>query len=90
LNFYANDAIHIHSNGAVQGREGIQPLIDSLINDYPDAEFALLSQSNEDNIYNFHWKTINGGGVQIEGKNTIGLTKDKINYHYAFIKPIQT
>ena len=90
IDFYANDAIHIHSNGAVRGREAIQPLIDSLLNDYPDVQFALLSQSNTNNIYNFHWKTLNNPGAQIEGRNTIGLSNNKINYHYAFIKPVKT
>ncbi len=86
INFYANNAIHIHSGGVVQGREAILPLINSFMNDHPDTEFVLLSQSNDNNIFNFHWKTLNNQGPQIEGQNTVGLVEEKIDYHYAFIK----
>jgi len=90
VDFYTNDAIHIHSEGAVQGRNEILNLIDSLLNDYPNVDFALLSQSHSNNIYNFHWNALNNEGTQIEGRNTVGLVNNKIDFHYSSVKPVKT
>jgi len=89
IDFYADNAIHIQANGAVQGRESILPLIDSLMNQHRNVTFALLNQSHENNIYSFQWQALNNEGARIEGRNTVGLTNGKINFHYAHIKPVQ-
>ncbi|MDY6846603.1 MAG: nuclear transport factor 2 family protein [Chloroflexota bacterium] len=89
IDLYADNAIHIQSDGAVQGRESILQMIDSMMNNYPNTNFTLLSQTHENNIYSFHWQGLNNEDTTVEGRNTIGLSNDKINFHYAYVKPVQ-
>ena len=86
--FYANDAVHLGAEGAVQGKQAIRPVVNALIQNSPQSNFTLLSESHENNIYNFHWKTTNKNKQQIMGLNTIGMANDKIGFHYSFIKQV--
>lgn len=87
LKIYAENAVHIQPQGAIQGKDGIRGWITSLLDQYPDCVFSLINETANQNIYNFHWEATNGSGLQVEGRDTIGLLDQKIRYHYSFIKP---
>jgi hypothetical protein len=86
LDFYEKDAVHVRIEGAVQGKNAIQPRIASLMKDFTNGNFTLLGEFNHKNTYSFQWEAANKNGNQLEGQDTIGVTDNKINYHYSFIK----
>ncbi len=90
LNFYAENAIHIQPERAIQGKKAIRQRIASLINKISKSDFTLLSQTNTGNIHSFQWKSANSDGTPLEGRDTMGVIDDKISYHYSFIEPTKT
>lgn len=88
LNLYADNAVHIRTTSAVQGKENIREWITTLLKSYGNDTFTLLSQSHEENIYNFQWEVSTQDGNALEGQDTMGVMDDKISYHYSFIKPL--
>jgi hypothetical protein len=90
IDFYADDAVHIHSDGAVQGRGAILKIIDSLMKNFSNINVALLSQSHKNNFYNFDWNAASNEDTRLEGRNTVGISNGKIKFHYAYIKKPHT
>jgi hypothetical protein len=87
IKLYSDNAVHIRTTSAVQGKEKIREWITTLLKSYTHNTFTLLGQSHENNIYNFQWEASTQDGSTVEGKDTIGVMNDKISYHYSFIKP---
>lgn len=87
LKFYHQNAVHIRAKHAVQGKPAIREWITDLLKQYSTAEISLLNETHTKNIYNFRWQVDDLSGVPHEGRDTVGLTNDKISYHYSFIKP---
>ena len=86
--FYAENAVHIRAEGAIQGKKAILDRTTSLMNDYSNSQFNLISEFQEKNVCNFQWEAINTTGTQIEGRDTMGINGNKISYHYSFIKQV--
>jgi len=86
LSFYTDNAVHIRSQGAVQGKKAIREWIASLLNDFSSCDFTLLGENQDENIVSFQWEAGDNSGTKLSGRDTIGLSKNKISYHYSFIK----
>ena len=89
MNLYADNAVHIRPEGAVQGKKAIQDWVVSLINDSPQEKFRLVSHSRVSKIHNFQWERVKNNGILQRGQDTIGLMDKKIRYHYSFINQNQ-
>jgi hypothetical protein len=85
LGFYADNAVHIRAEQAIQGKEAIREWISALLNKNKNSQFTLLGESRDENVYSFKWETAPPSGEVLLGHDTIGLNKDKISYHYSFI-----
>ncbi|MFN2305232.1 MAG: nuclear transport factor 2 family protein, partial [Anaerolineales bacterium] len=53
LDLYAENAVHINAEHAVQGKNEIRAWIGSLMDQYQDCTFSLLWESNNDSIISF-------------------------------------
>ncbi len=88
LNLYSDSAVHIRREGVIQGKQAIHEYFSSFINLYADCVFSLLSESNNGSVFNFQWRASDKTGARLMGRDTIGLSDQKIRYHYSFIKEI--
>lgn len=84
MNLYADNAVHIRKASAIQGKENIRAWIASLLEDYANGTFTLLNHTEDENIHNFQWDVSVDTGEALEGRDTVGVTEDKISYHYSF------
>lgn len=87
LDFYADNAIHIRAEAAVQGKEAIRKWIASLIQDQTKGNFNLVSQTHNKTVYSFQWTGNDKTGKLLEGRDTVGILEKKITYQYSFMKP---
>ena len=83
---YSDNAVQIRSGSAVQGKEAIRQWIASLMEEYANCTFKLLSESQTGNVYSFQLQVSDGSGIHLEGRDSIGLVDKKIGYHYSFVK----
>lgn len=90
LNLYADNAVHIRAENAIQGKEAIHGWIASLMSDYSDSNFSLLSESCHDTVHSFEWQASDKAGTQLELQDTIGLTDNNISYHYSFTRQVKS
>jgi len=88
VKLYADDAVVIRPDKAIQGKEAIRQWIASLFETYSAGSFNLLGESQEENVYSFHWEANANSGKVINGRDTQGLVEGKISYHYAFTRQI--
>jgi len=86
LTFYSEEAVHIGVEKAVQGKKAIRAWVASLLEKYANATFTLLSESHANQIFNFHWQAADKHGSLIEGSETLGMSDQKISFHYTFLK----
>ncbi len=84
LSQYSENAVQIHSGGAIQGKEAIRTRIASLIADYSDGQFELLGESRDENIVSLQWEASSPSGHSLQGQDTFGLLDDLISYQYSF------
>jgi len=90
LKLYTINAVYISTTNAMQGKAKIREWIAALLKSYSNDTFTLLSQSHDQNIYNFQWEVATKDGTALEGQDTMGLMNKKIGYHYSFIKLADT
>jgi len=86
VSLYADNAVHIRAEKAVQGKEAIREWIASLMKDYSEGQFKLLGETRDENIYSFQWEASDPSGKAIQGQDTMGLIDKKIAYQYSFIQ----
>mgnify|MGYP000931125805 FL=1 len=88
LNFYAENAVHIRPDAAVQGKQAIRKSIDTQMQNLSKAGITLVNQSKMKKIYHFVWEGTNKYGTSIQGRDTVGLVDQRISYHYSFTRQI--
>lgn len=86
VNQYADNAVHIRAEKAIQGKEAILEWTTSLINRLGNNQFKLLGESQSKNICNFQWEGNLLNGKLVQGQDTLGLMDQKIQYHYSFMQ----
>ncbi len=88
LDFYADHAIHIRAEGAVQGKEAIRNWLASLMQDQTKGDFTLVSQTTHEKTgYSFQWAGKDKTGKLLEGRDTLGVLDQKITYQYSSLRP---
>jgi len=85
---YAEDAVVLRPDKAIQGKEAIREWIASLVNAYSEGSFSLLGESHKEDVYSFQWEATSSSGKIIRGRDTQGLKDGKISYHYAFTRQV--
>jgi hypothetical protein len=85
LDLYADRAVHIRAEKAIQGKDAIRVWIASLMS---QEDFNLLGATHTGSSYTFKWQSNNGGNAPIKGQDTIGLLDERISYHYSFIESV--
>ena len=85
---YADNAVVIRPEKAIQGKEAIREWMASQFETYVTGSFSLLSESQDENVYSFHWEAQTATGATVRGHDTQGLVDSKISYHYAFTEQI--
>ncbi len=88
LSFYTDDAIHIRPDSAVQGKQAIRKWIEAKMQEVSKKEITLISQSQVKTFCNFLWESTNVNGAFLQGRETMGLTDQRIRYHYSFSKQV--
>jgi hypothetical protein len=86
LSFYADNAVLVCPQGAVQGKNAIRGWIESVTKDYSRGDFKMVDHTRHNYGYNFKWQAANDKGNQMEGRDTIGIRDRKIGYHYSFVR----
>ena len=86
VGLYTDNAVHIRKANAVQGKDNIRTWIAALMGEYANTTFKLLNHTQEENIYNFQWEVTGDAGETLIGRDTLGLSDEKISYHYSFTK----
>lgn len=85
VNLYQPSAVQITASRTIQGTDQIRNWYMSLINDLlPNASFVLTSMGGIGNSRNFTWQATSTKGTVTNGRDTLGLLQDKINYHYSY------
>ena len=87
VKLYADNAVVIRPDKAIQGKEAIREWIASLFETYSAGSFNLLGESQDENVHSFHWEANANSGEIINGHDTQGLVEGKVSYHYAFTRP---
>ena len=85
---YADDAVVIRPDKAIQGKEAIREWIASLVNAYSDGSFSLLGESRKEDVFSFQWEATTSSGKTVRGRDTQGLKDGKISYHYAYTRQV--
>ena len=85
---YADNAVVIRPEKAIQGKEAIREWMASQFETYVAGSFSLLSESQDENVYSFHWEAQTATGATVRGHDTQGLVDGKISYHYAFTEQV--
>lgn len=81
---YASDAIHITVDRTIQGQNALRSWYTQVLNTvYPDAVFSLTEFSGKDPTRYLSWKITLSNGSEKTGSDTIGLSNNKIIYHYS-------
>lgn len=85
LSLYAPAGVHITAARTIQGHPALrvwyQTLFDSIL---PNARFVLTGWSGHGSTRHFSWTATSTQGKVLNGNDTLGLSNDKIAYHYTF------
>jgi len=81
---YQDNAVHITSERTVQGLSALKEWYSSLFQDIlPDATFSVSTYSGTGPTRHLTWTASSSNGRVQNGRDTFGLHKDKIAYHYC-------
>jgi len=84
LALYTNDAVHINANRTIQGQPALRAFYDDLLyREFPDVSFEIVELSGNDQTRHFTWRTIKDDTETARGEDTIGISEDKIIYHFS-------
>jgi hypothetical protein len=85
IKLYNPNAIHVTGIRTIQGTAAINAWYGSLFNQVlPSAVFTLTGFSGKGPSRHFTWTAASKSGKVLNGSDTIGLTNDKIAYHFTF------
>ena len=84
LNLYTEDAVHINATRTIQGKSALRKYYDDLFaNDLQGVSFEIIDINGNDQTRHFTWKTNQGNTDSVRGEDTIGISDNKIIYHYS-------
>jgi hypothetical protein len=87
LGLYTDDAVHINASRTIQGKLSIRNHYQEYFSTIPsNSSFSLLSDSGNDETRHISWDIKNGGIKIAHGTETIGVSNQKIIYHYSSIE----
>jgi hypothetical protein len=87
VNLYASDAVHINADRTIQGHASLKTwYTDFLNNQFSSAEFEVTELSQEDSTRYLSWEATFSDGTVKSGSDTIGISNNKIIYHYSSIE----
>lgn len=85
VGFYALPAIHITSIQSSQGLDNLRSWYTRMFNDLlPNSKFTLGSYRGKGSSRHFTWTATSSKGNVRNGNDTLGISHEKINYHYSF------
>jgi len=86
VNLYASDAVHINAERTIQGHSALKSWYSDFLNtQYKAATFEITELSKEDSTRYCTWKATSSDGSIKTGSDTIGISNNKIIYHYASV-----
>ncbi len=88
VSFYADNAVLICPQGALQGKNAIREWLGSITRDYSNGNFTLVNQARHTSGYHFKWQAVNNTGHKMEGRDSIGIKDREISYHYSIVRQI--
>ena len=84
LALYTDDAVHINANRTIQGQSALRAFYDDLLYKILlDASFEIIDINGNDQTRHFTWRAIKSNTETARGEDTIGISADKIIYHYS-------
>jgi len=84
LDLYTEDAVHINANRTIQGQSALRAFYDDLlINNFKDSSFNIIDMNGNDQTKHFTWSAIETNSETARGEDTIGISENKIIYHYS-------
>jgi hypothetical protein len=85
IKLYNPNAVHVTGSRTIQGTTAIQSWYDSLFKKMlPSAAFTLTGYSGNASSRHFTWTAVSRNGKVLNGNDTIGLSNEKIAYHFTF------
>lgn len=85
IDLYVPIAIHITPARTIQGANGIQTWLNTLLKEtLPNAVFQMTGSSGMGSSRYFTWTAQSSKGRVLNGSDTIGLLDGKIAYHYSY------
>ncbi len=85
MGLFAANAVHVTADRTIQGVDAIrQWFVDLFKNSLPSATFTLIGASGSGSERQLSWSAVSDKFKVTDGKDTLGLSKDKILYHYSY------
>jgi hypothetical protein len=85
ISLYAPGAVHITSQRTVQGTQAIFAWYNTLLHQHlPNANFTLTGFTGSATARHLTWTAVSNRGRVLNGSDTLGLSEDRIVYHYSF------
>ena len=88
LKFYHHNAVHIRSGSAIVGKQAIREWIATLMKEHSGQKFTLLQENTDRHIHNFRWQVQSQNGSLLDGRDTMGVIDQSIQYHYSLAKQV--
>ena len=84
IDLYTEDAIHITANRTIQGQSALRAYYVDLVDHiFQDSTFEIINMSGSDQTRHFTWRVIKANIEIARGEDTIGISSNKIIYHYS-------
>lgn len=85
LSLYAPNAVHITSARTIQGVQAISAWYNNVFtNLLPNPTFTLTGYSGTGSSRHLTWTASSAQGKVLNGSDTLGISDDRIVYHYSF------
>jgi hypothetical protein len=85
MELYSPNAVHITANRTIQGTNAIRGWYNDLFNRVlPNAQFALSGYTGTNTTRHMTWTATSPAGSVLNGNDTLGLSGERIAYHYTF------
>ena len=87
LDLYIADAVHINATRTIQGTNKLRSYFLELFNGFPEnTSIQLVSDSGTNETRHITWTLLSGDSIIETGNETLGLSDNKIIYHYSSIE----
>jgi hypothetical protein len=85
LALYAPAAVHITATRTIQGTTALHAWYNNFLNQLlPNANFTLTGYSGSGTSRHLTWTATSSRGKVLNGSDTLGISEDRIVYHYTF------